>query len=61
MLGFSGETVIFYYHFFLNCLVTGKFSLVGYTADGSLNDTIWQGRICFVQSTVQEQCAAKEY
>jgi len=54
------EEMLFSYHFFLT-LVTGKFSLVGHTADGSLNDRIWQEGVCFMKSTVQDQCAAKEY
>lgn len=60
-VGFSGENVILLLSFFFNCLVTGKFRLVGHTADVSLNDRIWQGRVCFLKSTVQEQCAVKEY
>jgi hypothetical protein len=59
MLGFSGETVIFLLS--CNCLVTGKFCSVGYTADGSLSDKICHHRVCFMKSAVEEQCAAKEY
>ena len=57
---FRGNCYIFII-IFCNCLVTGKFTLVGYTADGSLSDKIWQGRVCLMKSTVQEQCAAMEY
>ena len=34
---------------------------MGYTAEGSLSDKIWQDGVCVVKSAVQEQCAAKEY
>jgi hypothetical protein len=58
---FQEKLLYSYSHFFFNCLVTGKFISVGYTADGLLSDRMWQDKVCFMKSAVQEQCAAKEY
>jgi hypothetical protein len=48
MWDFQVKMLFLLLSFFFNCLVTGKFSLVGHTADVSLNDRIWQGRAGFV-------------